>query len=245
MSSFIFNGISSDELGLIITAPIIRPTWGKEVSEVTRAGSARKIIQESKTFGNADFVINTVIAEASPENVRSIFSKLSGFGKLLISTAPQEYLDVFIKPLVPEAKALTMAELPINVTALPFAYAVNPTVVDITEASPYVAVENAGTVYSQPEIRFTKLTHSDTVINVNGKGFTIKDPAKGEPVEAGYEIIIDCDVEVAYFVRSNGERVSINSDTYGDFPLLHTGTNYVTHSGDLESASIKVNERWY
>lgn len=245
MSSFIFNGVSSDELGLIITAPIIRPTWAKEVSEVTRAGSARKIIQESNTFGNADFVINTVIAETSPENVRSIFSKLSGFGKLLISTSPQEYLDVFIKPLVPEAVALTMAELPINVTALPFAYAVHPTVVDITKASPYVAVENAGTVYSQPEIRFTKTDNSDTDINVNGKIFTVKNPAGGEPIESGYEIIIDCDVEVAYFIRNNGERVSINSDTYGDFPLLHTGTNYITHSGNLKNASIKVNERWY
>jgi len=245
MSSFIFNGTSSDDLGLIITAPIIRPTWGKEVSEVSRAGSARKIIQESKTFGNADFMINTVIAEATPKNVRNIFSKLSGFGKLLISTAPQEYLDVFIKPLVPEAVALTMAELPVNVTALPFAYAVDPTIVDITEASPYVAVENSGTVYSQPEIRFTKTDSSDTEINVNGKIFTVKNPTKGEPIEAGYEIIIDCDVEVAYFVRNNGERVSINSDTYGDFPLLHTGTNYITHSGNLKSASIKVNERWY
>ncbi len=245
MSSFIFNGTSSDDLGLIITAPIIRPTWGKEVSEVSRAGSARKIIQESKTFGNADFMISTVIVEASPENVRNIFSKLSGFGKLLMSTAPQEYLDVFIKPLVPEAVALTMAELPVNVTALPFAYAVDPTIVDITEASPYVAVENSGTVYSQPEIRFTKADSSDTEINVNGKIFTVKNPANGEPIEAGYEIIIDCDVEVAYFVRSNGERVSINSNTYGDFPLLHTGTNYITHSGNLKNASIKVNERWY
>lgn len=77
------------------------------------------------------------------------------------------------------------------------------------------------------------------------KALLLKILQKANQFVPDMKLIIDCDVEVAYFVRSNGERVSINSDTYGDFPLLHTGTNYVTHSGDLESASIKVNERWY
>ena len=42
MSYFIFNGVNSNTLGLIITQPIIRPTWQPEVEFTAIPGRARQ-----------------------------------------------------------------------------------------------------------------------------------------------------------------------------------------------------------
>lgn len=50
MSYFLFNGISSRELGMIVTSPVIRPSWAIEESEYTLAGRTTKYSQKSKTY---------------------------------------------------------------------------------------------------------------------------------------------------------------------------------------------------
>lgn len=239
MSYFLFNGVSSNDLGLIITKPIVRPSWAREIAEQTAPGRTAKIMQQSTVYGNADFTIQAVIADAEPENVRQIYQALNGPGVLQISTAPAEYLDVYIQALVPEAVALLMAELPISVTALPFAKAVEPTVVDLSGASQNTLVPNPGTVYSEPEIRFTA-TGDQVTIYVNGKPFIVELTAN----EQGREVIIDCEAEVTYYVSDGGQKVSINSQTRYDYPLLHTGDNYIYYDGSVSAMSCCVRERW-
>ena len=115
MSSFIFNGYNSDDLGLMVTKPIVRPSWAAMYSELTASGGI----------------------DASPENIHKIFKALNGSGKLVISTAPDEYLDVILSPITPEPVALLAAEISISVTARPFAYAVTPAITDLTGAAKF------------------------------------------------------------------------------------------------------------
>ncbi len=237
MSYFFFEGTDSRELGLMITRPVVRPSWARDVSETERPGAASRLMQQSRSYMNAEFSIQTVIEDASPENVRRIFQTINGFGRLIISTAPDEYLNVYVQPLVPEAVALLMAELTINVTALPFAYAVSPTTADLTSASDYAEVENPGSIWSEPEIRFKG--SGDVTVTVNGADFILKLTSE----LAGKEIIIDCAAQVAYYLDGDSKR-SINQLTYNDFPLLHTGKNYIKHSGSVSEMSINVRERW-
>ena len=131
MSSFIFNGFSSKELGLIITKPVFRPSWAEEVDEITIPGKTQKLRIHTGVYGSQSFTIETAIPEATPENVRRIYQALCGSGRLVLSSNPSEYLNVDVEPLVPQAIALCMAELPISFTALPFAYAIEPTTVTI------------------------------------------------------------------------------------------------------------------
>ena len=154
MSYFIFNETNSNDLGMIVRKPIIRPTWGNEYAEMALAGGMRKVMQQSKYYENSSITIDTYVHDASPENIRNIYSKLQGEGKLWVSTVPDEVMDVIIRPIVPEAVALLSAEIPINVTCLPFAYAVSPTTGDLTNATSYEEVVNEGTMFSAPEIRF-------------------------------------------------------------------------------------------
>lgn len=238
MSSFIYNGVSSDELGLMITSPVVRPSWAAMYSELTAAGGIRKIMQRMNTFDNAAFTIETYADDASPESMRRIFKALSGSGTLVLSTAPDEYLNVIISPISPVSVAFMAAEIPVQLTARPFAYAVSPTITDLTGAVNYAEVENRGSVFSAPEIRLRG--SGEVTINVNGAEFIISIPA-----DIGTdEIVIDCDRQVAY--HTDGvSRTSITHRTYNNFPLLHEGMNYIKYAGTISEISCNVRERWY
>ena len=238
MSKFIFNGYDSEELGLMITHPIARPSWAREVNEISAPGRTSKIMQLAKAYANASMTIHTVIRDTSPESVRAIYAALNGYGPLQLSTAASEYVNAYADPLIPEAVAMHTAELPVGFRVLPFAYAVEPTVVQLTAQQ--TVVPNAGTVFSAPEIHFTATGETVTVA-VNGQDFIVT----LTQTEQGKEIIIDCEAEVTYYVNGSGKKVSINAQTANDYPLLHTGDNVVSIDGTVSAASINVRERWY
>ena len=238
MSSFIFNGHNSDDLGLMVTQPIIRPSWAAEYNELTAAGGIRKVMQRMNTFGNASFSIETYLDDASQDNIRRIFGAISGSGKLVVSTAPDEYLDVIISTISPVPVAFLAAEISVQLTARPFAYAVSPTIVDLTGAASYAEIENKGTVFSAPEIRLKG--SGDVTINVNGADFIIKIPSDLN----SKEIIIDCDSQVAYYMDGNS-MISVTHRTYNNFPLLHEGKNYMKYTGTVSEMKCNVRERWY
>lgn len=238
MSYFIFGEFNSQESGILVTKPVVRPTWGKEVSEYKLAGGHTNLLQQGSAYENAPLTIFAAIPDTSPAAVRELYRAVSGFGRLWLSSSPEEYLNAYAAPLVPEPVALDMAEIPLNFTLLPFAHAVEPTVQDITAATINTAVENTGTVFAEPEIRFTA-TGAEVSIYTNNEQFRVVLPSQLQ----GVEVIVDCEAQVAYYV-SGGDKIAVTQYTYGEFPLLHVGTNYSRHEGTVSAASINVKERW-
>ena len=235
MSYFVFRGISSEDLGLIITKPIVRPNWAKATTEVERPGASSNLIIEGNNYSSSELVVSAVISDTSPEKVHDIYSALQGYGVLTLSSAPQEYMNAICKPLVPETVALSMAELHISFTVMPFAYAVNPTTTAITAAEQTIV--NTGTVYSEPLIVFSG---AGTIsLFVNDEEFKINLP----PELTNKEIFIDCEAQVAYY-EDGDTKITVTELTQGDFPLLHTGNNYVSCSGGVVSMTLNVKERW-
>lgn len=236
MSSFIFNGYNSSD-DLIITQPVVRPSWSQEFNEIA-TGSVSKLIQFSRTYSNSPIEISAVIKNTSQERLRILYNALRGFGKLIIGKYPDEYLNAVASVLQPVGVAMTMAEINISFTLLPFAYAVNSTTVSFS--TDYTRVTNNGTVFSAPEIRFSPTSAGDVIIDVNGGTFVVKVPES----LVNREITVDCDAEVTYY-RENADKISINYLTYNDYPLLHTGDNYVRYIGNAENSVINVRERWF
>lgn len=235
MSSFIFKGISSEDLGLIITKPIVRPNWAKTTIEVERPGAGSNLIVEGNNYSSSELTVSAVISDASPEKIHEIYSALQGYGILTVSTAPTEYMRAYCKPIVPETVALLMAEVHIVFTVLPFAYAVSPTIQTISSGDNLV--KNNGTVYSEPLIILSG--NGNISVFVNDEEFKIALTAE----LADTEIFIDCEAQVAYYIDNNC-KIPITELTTGDFPLLHTGTNIVSYSGTVTSMEINVKERW-
>lgn len=245
MSSFIFNGINSNDLGLIITTPMIRPTWQPEREFTAIPGRPQQSSYEKQWYPNAELTAYAVITDASAEKLHDIYAALRGYGVLSISTAPDEILYAFVHLPVPEAKALLMAELPIVFECEPFAYAAQEKTVDITETNPYKRVDVEGTVFCDPMIEFVP-SQASTDINCNGKVIQVKTPQ--EIIGAGYpdtySITLDCDAQLAYYTRPSGDKVACTELTKGPFPRLHVADNYIINSG-VQSAEIRYRERWY
>lgn len=236
MSKFIFDGYDSAD-DLIIRQPIIRPSWYRALNEFP-TGSVTNIVQLSRNYGNTTLEIPAVIKETSPERIRAIYSRLRGFGKLVLSSNTDEYLNAFAVITDTEAVAQKLAEINISFTLRPFAYALNPTVADFS--GDYTSVYNNGTLFSAPVIRFTPTTTGDVLLNVNGSLFTVKIAEN----LVNTTIIVDCDAEVTYY-EANGNKVSINNQTYGAYPLLTTGECFVKYTGNVSGAEINVRERYY
>ncbi len=236
MSFFTFNDYNSSD-DLIITKPVIRPSWYQEMNEFP-TGSTTKIIQFSRNFSNSPLVIPAVIKYTSTATVRAIYSHLRGFGKLILSGSPDEFFYAVATVTDPVAVAMTTAEINVSFTLLPFAYAVNPTIADFS--TEYTSVMNNGTVFSAPEIRFTPTAAGNVFLNVNGSPFTVKITEN----LVNTEIIVDCDAEVTYYENGN-EKISIDNQTFGNYPLLATGETFVQYTGSVANARINVRERYY
>lgn len=239
MSYFLFNGVSSEELGLIVTEPVIRPSWEELVNEVTVPGALSKLTQRLGTYDNELMTIQTAIPDADRETLDRIYGTLHGPGKLQLSTAPEEYLNVYIRKLEPRAVAQMMGELPVTMTVSPFAYAVEPTVVTIPPVAGYYEyVPNPGTAPSEPLIEVTG--SGEMYVNTNGKNLRVELPA-----ELGTRTVyLDCAVSVAYY-EDNGEKIPVTQYTYGEFPLLAPGTNWMLNYGGVTGCTVTVRERWY
>lgn len=79
-------------------------------------------------------------------------------------------------------------------------------------------------------------------IVTNGETLTIGLPSA--VVRSGLEVTIDSENNVIYYTDAGGKKVNILQLSSGDFPLLHTGKNYIKYIGNIDLAEITVNERW-
>ena len=246
MSTFTFKGVTSDSLGLIITRPMVRPTWAPEVEFTPIIGRPRQNPFTKSWYPNSRLPVQAVIADASTASVRAIYNALRGYGTLVISTAATEFMNAYARLPVPEPQALLMAELPIEFECEPFAYALTDSEVTITSAtSSYAEVPNGGTAFTDPQITYIASAAS-TNIDCNGVVMTVTTPT--EIVNASYpdtySITLDCEAQLAYYTKPNGDTVACTELTTGLFPRLHAGSNWMKHSG-AQSMTVTYRERWF
>ena len=85
-----------------------------------------------------------------------------------------------------------------------------------TTALPVIKIYGTGTV----------------VLNINGKGITLTGLTS--------DITIDSNLQEAY----SGLTVNMNANMSGEFPILKTGNNTITITGNVTKTEIKNNWRW-
>jgi len=243
MSYFIFNGINSNDLGLIITKPIIRPTWAPEMEYQSIPGRPRQLPMQKTWYPNKELRIEAVLGDASPEKVRDVYGTIKGYGVLNISTAANEFLNCYVDQIDPNGVALLMAEFPISFIVEPFAYSNALYVLDIGNTQQSFSYN--GTAFCDPEIVIKPTTTSTTIV-CNGKTIVVTTPQ--EIVDASYletySITLDCEGEVAYYTKPDGVNVACTQCTTGPFPRVHAGENVVSCSA-VRSANMTIRKRWY
>lgn len=240
MSYFIFNGVNSDDLGIMLTATPVRPSWKKESTEFTIAGKSKKYIQQSETYDNQSMTIDAFIDDISQANLQKIYNLFQGEGELLLSTNLNEYLNVIAEPPSIKAIALTSGECSLKFTVKPFAYSLNPTTANISDEGNFVKIHNNSPFISEPLISFSPQTQL-TVINTNGSEFSVTTPDG-----CSYEstIFIDSEEHIVYFQRPEGTIYPCTQYTTGEFPRLHKGENYIMYTGTTQNFKINAKERY-
>ena len=245
MSTFSFGGYTSEQLGLIVTRPIIRPTWQPETEFTPIIGRVRLNPFTKSYYNNTRITISAVITDAARDNMRLIYQVLRGYGALTISTATDECVNAYCRLPVPEAQALLMAELPIEFECEPFAFKETPKSSVITSATTYTLIENEGTVFTDPIINF-KPAKTSTVFDVNGKTITVTTPQAiiSASYSTNYSMTLDCEGEIAYYTTPDNENIACTELTTGTFPRLSPGESLIKHDG-VNYAKITYYERFY
>jgi len=237
MSYFLYNGIDSREFGILEGVPM-PPANDEIVKTVETTGHTSDAYYTTGRYDHKE--IPVVLGIKDKSKLRALYSWLTTTGSLMFSTELDKYYKVIKVEKTPERMSVRFGKVSITFTVEPFAYAISPTQINLTEATDYMAVPNAGTMYSAPEIRFVP-TAEQVTINVNGKDFVVSGLA--EQVSNQNTVIIDCDLEVVYYIQSN-QKIDITYKSKYNFPLLHTGDNYIKHDGNISSMAINVKERW-
>lgn len=235
MSYFIFKGIDSRDYGILEAVPL-RPASRENVTEVEVEGRTKKPLIYTGVYDNLQ--IPCVLGIKSKDQIRTIYQWLTGTGNLIFSEENDKLYHVRTITLSPERLSVRFGKINIEFTTEPFAYAVNPTGQVVTQS--YETIANNGSIFAAPEIMLKPRSAGDISIDVNGASFVIKVPSE----LIGKTIIVDCEVQVAYYLGDNNEKISITHMTYNDFPLLKTGENYIKYSGSASDVVCNVRERW-
>lgn len=239
---FTYNGISSEDMELkIISFP--PPPKAEETTEYTNIpGRETGLVKRKGQYSNTKPQLKFALLDRS--RYRAILEWLSGSGKLIYSDEPDKYYNAYFTGTTDyERVSDEILEASMKVTVLPFARAVNPTIIDLTSATSYVLATNAGTVKGKPIITLKPSGTEPVTISINGEDFVVQIP---ETVSTnGYAITIDSEIMIAYYTDTDGNKISCTEYTTGHFPLLHVGENYIKHSGGVSEMSINMNERWY
>jgi predicted phage tail component-like protein len=237
MSYFLYNGVDSREFGILEGVPM-PPSNDEIVKTVETAGHTSDAYY---TTGRYDYKgIPVVLGIKDKSKLRALYSWLTTTGSLMFSTELDKYYKVIKVEKTPERMSVRFGKVSITFTVEPFAYSISPTQINLTGATDYMTVPNVGTMYSAPEIRFVP-TAEQVTINVNGKDFIVS--GLSEQASNQNTVVIDCDLEVVYYIQSN-QKIDITYKSKYNFPLLHTGDNYIKHDGNISSMSVNVKERW-
>lgn len=229
MSWFEFNGVSSDKLGLIIRTPPFRPSWSENCEYTEIPGRAEKVLERTGTYDNQSMTIDCVVTDMT--KIRDIYQVLQGSGSLVLSTAPDEKLNVTVNPLIPQGVAQDMAELPISFNCSPFAYKINDKEFTWsnenfgTDGTKYwlsMSLKTDATAYCEPQICLGGL--------VLGLGVPIRYRVSNRtgalyivvPVgHAADKIVIDSAAKQVYREKTDGTlEVASDYQISGKFPVL-------------------------
>lgn len=237
MSYFLFNGGDSRDYGLLESAPM-PPSNDEIINTVETPGRTSNAFYATGRYENKE--IPVVLGIKDKSKIRALYGWISGTGSLIFSPELDKYYRVIRIAKTPERLSVRFGKVTIVFTVEPFAYAISPTTVDLTSATDYAEVENEGTMYSEPEISFIP-TANEVKFDVNGEEFIIS--GLTEQVAAEQTVVIDCGLEVVYYLDQDAKKDITYKSKY-DFPLLKTGENYIKHDGGVSSASVNVRERW-
>lgn len=230
MSYIIFNGVDSRTIeGLMICElpPIIKPTM--RVLETEIDGVDGSIIEE---LGYQAYDKELKIGLTYNYDIDKIIKYFNGSGNIVFSNEPNKFYKVKIIEQINYERLIRFKTATIKFRVQPFKYLYGETYQKFENPTGKVIAINEGLENSKPLIR---LKGSGTIeFKLDGTTIFSYIFPSGET-----EVVIDSEKQDAYL-----GSVLKNRNMIGEFPILKSGNNEITWSGNLTEIYLIANSRW-
>ena len=225
---FIYNGIDSRLMGVIVTAmpPTVRAA--QRVESVKVPGRDGSLHETDGSYDNYTKTMECAIKKR--EKIDDIAAWLTGSGDIIFSTEPDKVYRVTLSNTISITQMMrTFQKFQISFDTHPFKYNVNKfnDMLTLTNSTTFLG---KGTVYSRPII--TIYGSEAVTLTVNGVDYPIS--------KIDDYITIDSEAEECYMNKLNrNSRYSAD-----EFPRLLPDENTISWTGEVEKVEIQPNWRW-
>lgn len=223
MSWFKFNGISSKDLGLIVTKIDPSPQTSFVYEEIN---IPNKLTPNLKPISYLKMVtFNPIEVVNIHDNLSDIYSVYTGFGNLITSLDETKYYKCWVSQLKPTKISRFYNQISIQIYGMPFAYDINNTPIILSQND---TITVNGSIYSEPKIKI--YGNGNGILTVNGSELSVY-----------IDEYLTVDTERLLVYKDN---VVCLQQTVGTLPHFQVGENVISWSGGITSLEITKNERW-
>lgn len=225
---FIWNGIKSTDMGVImLKAPSISIPQ-RRVNEIKVSGRNGTLHEDEQTFGNYTKEAECHVMDRS--QIDEVCKWLTGFGEVIFSSEPDKVYRAYIKNQISFGSILkNINDFLIQFDVQPFKYRANPFRDDLELTAPTI-IRNSGTVYAEPII--TVYGSGDITLSINDVDYPLY----------GVSEYITIDSEMMEVFKENMNQ---NSKYGGEtFPRFDVGENAISWTGNVTKVEIDPKWRW-
>ena len=227
---FIWNGVDCRTKGIHVSElpPITIPL--ERSTQTTVPGRPGSLTQIEGDDVYDDMILTATCFIADPAQIPVIAAWLKGKGTVTFANRTGGHYNARIANQIPFEKVLRgnpHCSFAVNFRCFPFWYKDN--VSDVTITTSGSTITNPGSVYSEPLITLTgsgdiTLMVGTTIVELTG-------------ITSG--IVLDCSLKEAYL-----GTVLMNDHMSGDFPVLKSGLNAISWTGNVTSIVVRPNWRY-
>ncbi|RXI55287.1 phage tail protein [Clostridium tetani] len=221
-TGFVWRGIHSNEKGLkIISLPNIT-TPEKREEKIIIPGRDGYLTQSDESYEGE---VKPVEFDIKHDNFEDIKTWLNGSGEVIFSNEPDRYYKARIINKLDLARVLEKFHSGIiQFDCQPFKY-LQDELITITKNNS--TIYNYGTYESEPYLKV--FTTGDITLSINNEVIKF----------TNVENYIELDSEMMECYK---EHQNCNNKMYGEFPILKTGENKISWTGNV--SKIEIKPRW-
>lgn len=230
MDYIIFKDIDSRTIkGLLISElpPITKPKM--RVQETQIDGVDGSIIEE---LGYETYNKTINIGLTRNFDIDEVIKYFSGSGNIVFSNEPDKYYKVKIVNQIDYEKLLRFRTASIKLKVQPYKYLYREIKQMFDNLSDSIVVVNSGLEDSKPIIKIT----GSGIIEFKIDDITIFSYTFPNDET---EVIIDSEKQDAYL-----GAILKNRNMNGEFPVLKSGKNIISWTGDISKIEVQANSRW-
>lgn len=225
MAYFIYNDISSQDMGLMIVKMDLPSRAKQEIDTIKIPGRTQPLWNLKEEYSTTNIKVSCEVSDTA--NVRDIFAWLNGRGKLIFSDESDKYYDVNVCKAISTSRISNeLKSITFDFECMPFAYATSNDPVTLNTPQTLAV---GGSYPCEPIYKIYGTGNINFI--VNGEALEIKDVSE--------HITIDTNRLIAY----KNDTVLVNK-TVGLYPMLGVGDNSISWTGTVTKVEIIKNERW-